>query len=430
MGLFNRHFKLHSAKNSTIEVIMATVANEVITKESPAAIFTFAYTLTKYGVARYKNLATNFSDKTWDSLYQQGNKDAKKNVKTDIDKFFKHHQHQMSMVITNSYHPAYIGGYIAHILGKELTLMDINTRGRKLKIGIAAFKVADCDRPILIAYLENNGHEVHKELDTFHLKSKLLTALQKRIIHDGWLKEPIFALYDNSYHDLNTVLQTIPNIKTLLICPANHHFTLLPPICGDLSRPNPKLEAITKVLREQKLLFSHMSDKGAERLLFANNKPYLFRLSAPNSITITLLKKGGELVHIDLEQLGKENPKLIEDSTLLLNYLNHISMLPGLLKLQTIKEALDTKGLISDLSKSQAAGLLYNQRNKYLFRNSQKNPGVVIITVSDNKGQIKHYVLDDLAHASPAALNSLSSLKNTIKNEISSQNNQVKPCVI
>lgn len=173
--------------------------------EYKVAVFTFDHTICQrptffrfknnvisYNQIRKSNSHLEFQFNPTD--YQQGKKDAISTVKTGIQPFLLHDKHYVSAIATFHCYPDYIAGYIATILGKELTRIDehsppTNPYENTL---IAAYQIEGVERPFLISYI-NPMQDRQSALRVLGSKTTQILQLRQVMVDNDWVSadEPV-----------------------------------------------------------------------------------------------------------------------------------------------------------------------------------------------------------------------------------------------
>ena len=114
------------------------------------SFYDFDQTITKQHTFLQARLEA-FEGKPPTYIYNVGKEHAKGNMKADIKTFFKHDKTNLSAIATYHNNHAYVAGFVAVLLGKELTLKSVEIREQI--IGLARYSVADTDLPFFICYI-------------------------------------------------------------------------------------------------------------------------------------------------------------------------------------------------------------------------------------------------------------------------------------
>ncbi|MGQ3890787.1 hypothetical protein [Legionella sp. CNM-4043-24] len=161
------------------------------------AVFTFDHTICREPTFFFfKNLVVDYDQRRKDDLlrhfhfnqadYECGKKDAPGMIKTGVSSWFLHNEQYLSAIATFHAYPDYIAGYLAHILGKELTRLDKHSVTPEEKTLIATYAVEGERRPILISYL-NPLHDRGVAIDSFTWKTKQLEQLRQVMLDNSWI---------------------------------------------------------------------------------------------------------------------------------------------------------------------------------------------------------------------------------------------------
>lgn len=146
--------------------------------------------------------------------YSLGKNHAVANLKANIRDFFIHNDNDSSCIATYHNNPDYIAGYVATILGKELTLFDQRLSEATPTIAINYYKVTGLATPLLISYIPLKGSAFNKTIEALSDKNKqiefLRDALVARKVIDG---DAIIDFYEDDEKNF-AAATTLNNIRS------------------------------------------------------------------------------------------------------------------------------------------------------------------------------------------------------------------------
>lgn len=120
--------------------------------------------------------------------YELGKKQALFNIKNQADKYLKHDIDSISAIATWHNNPDYIAGYIAILIGKELTLEKTTIADNKF-IAVNQYKVAGVGKPFLISYIPQTGMEFQTAIAALVNKNPQLALLHQIMLEQELIQD-------------------------------------------------------------------------------------------------------------------------------------------------------------------------------------------------------------------------------------------------
>ena len=148
--------------------------------------------------------------------YHHGKEHALVNIKKETGKYLKHDNDNVSAIATWHNNPDYIAGYIAILIGKELTLEKTTISDNKF-IAVNQYKVAGVSKPFLISYLPQVKIEFQKAITALGNKNQQIALLHQLMLEQQLIQDnTIIDFYEdtvNNYH----VAKQLPYIRSHLV---------------------------------------------------------------------------------------------------------------------------------------------------------------------------------------------------------------------
>ncbi|KTC78083.1 hypothetical protein [Legionella brunensis] len=159
-----------------------------------------------------------------EDIYKLGKKLAVHNIKNGVP--FEHDADHLSAIATYHNNPAFIAGYISHMLGKELKLAETLTSDEPAT-AINVYTVEGIDRPIFISYLPDMGNAFQAKMAMLQGKNNQINFLKKTLIAREQITETaIIDFYDDT--DTNYVeAQNLEGVNCHFISRTNPNFTII-----------------------------------------------------------------------------------------------------------------------------------------------------------------------------------------------------------
>ena len=148
--------------------------------------------------------------------YQLGKEHALVNIKKDTGKYLKHDEDNLSAIATWHNNPDYIAGYVATLIGKELTLEKTSISDSKF-IAVNHYKVAGVSKPFLISYIPQVKIEFQKAITALGNKNQQIGLLQLIMLAQQLIQDDSIIDF---YEDTNSNFQDakrLPYIRSHLV---------------------------------------------------------------------------------------------------------------------------------------------------------------------------------------------------------------------
>ncbi len=161
--------------------------------------------------------------------YETGKENAKSNIKIQANEYFLHDVDHLSSIATYHNDPAFIAGFVAELLGKELTFIETiasDVHGT----AIDRYAVMGLDTPFLISYISTRDGEEYAAIVKrlcVHGKNEQLLSLRRVLLNEAWVEEgSVFDFYDDSENNYQCASQ-LPQINSYLVSAECPMFTVV-----------------------------------------------------------------------------------------------------------------------------------------------------------------------------------------------------------
>ena len=190
------------------------------------SIFDFDQTVTKEHTFATKQLAWFEPDHIPITLYNLGKKDALKNKKVGVTNFFKHDDEHLSAIATYHDNPMFIAGFIAALLGKELSFIKTIYSETHPITAINFYTVEGMDTPFLISYIPVSGDAFKATLSSLNGKKDQVLFLRNTLLDEKLMSDnAIINFYDDRPLNFESV-KSIPLINSYLVSDSNDTFSI------------------------------------------------------------------------------------------------------------------------------------------------------------------------------------------------------------
>jgi hypothetical protein len=157
-------------------------------------------------------------------MYEAGKNIGKKLLKTGVP--FEHDAAHVSAIATHHNNPALLAGFVAHMLGKELQLVETIT-SEEPKVAVNVYQIVGVARPFLISYIPDQENDFEPKLLQLGDKNHQIKFLQQILQQQGQLTESaVIDFYDDTETNCLAARQ-IPEVNTHWVNKHNPHFSIL-----------------------------------------------------------------------------------------------------------------------------------------------------------------------------------------------------------
>lgn len=157
-------------------------------------------------------------------IYQVGKRLAANLLKSNIP--FAHDANHLSAIATFHNNPALIAGVIAHVLGKELQLVETLTSEEPL-VAVNVYQVEDEERPFLVSYIPEVGSAFQERMGQLGNKNHQIKFLQRILLQQQQITpSTTFEFYEDTNENY-LAAQQLPGMNCHLVGKFNPQFTIL-----------------------------------------------------------------------------------------------------------------------------------------------------------------------------------------------------------
>jgi hypothetical protein len=139
--------------------------------------------------------------KPTEDQYELGKKIGRINRKKSVEHFFIHNDYELCGIATLHNNPAFVAGYIAALLNKELTFIQTIYSKTTPDIAVNEYIVKGLDKPIFICFVPHIGKEYHAALNALRVDKNVQIDFLRKIWIENRLiqRTSVIDLYDNSF---------------------------------------------------------------------------------------------------------------------------------------------------------------------------------------------------------------------------------------